>query len=71
MIHIGQKLTYFPKPLNADDRRHFPAVVERMGKRVTVRIFMEGHPEGVLRSVGYRRLIEHPDLLEESCDTPN
>lgn len=64
-MEIGDRRTYFPKPANDDDRRHFPAVVERIGKRVTVRIFTADHPEGIRRAVGQGRLVEHPDMWEE------
>lgn len=45
-VRVGEKYTYYPRTECDSENRHFPAVVERVEKRVRVRIFMEGAPEG-------------------------
>lgn len=63
-IEVGGKYTYFPPPETQTDRRHFPAVVEKVSKkRVRVRIFMEGHESGVIKSVGPNRLALQGNLF--------
>ena len=67
-ITAGEKLVYYPPPINQDDRRHFPALVEAVTpRRVRVRIFMEGAPDGVVRSVSSKRLRRQADMFEDAA----
>jgi hypothetical protein len=62
-VEIGKRYTYSPPKECKDDNLHFPAVVEAVAKRVRVRIFMEGKPGGVLRSVSAKRLTIQEELI--------
>lgn len=45
-VVVGGCYTYYPPKEHCDDNRHFPAVVEAVGKRVRVRIFLLGAEGG-------------------------
>ena len=62
-VVIGEQYTYYPPKEREDDNRHFPATVEAVAKLVRVRIFMEGAPDGVVRSVSAKRLAIQESLL--------
>lgn len=61
-IQIGQQYTYYPPPEHSADLRHFPAIVEAIGKLVKVKVFMEGAEQGVLKHVSAKRLVTQSEL---------
>lgn len=56
-INIGQSVTYYPPPIDKADNRHFPAIVEAIGKRVKIRAFMLGEEAGEVVYVSQKRLV--------------
>ena len=64
-LSVGQKCTYYPSAGAVDDNLHFPAIVEFIGKRVRVRIFMAGAEDVVIRNVSAKRLANQYDLLPD------
>lgn len=61
-IQLGQQYTYYPPPQHSTDLRHFPAIVEAIGKRVKVKVFMEGAEQGVMKHVSAKRLVTQAEL---------
>ena len=61
-IEVGQRLTYYPHPQDSCDLLHFPALVEKVGKRLKVKIFMDSAPEGVTKYVSAKRLVIQNEL---------
>lgn len=59
----GEQYVYYPKKEDELDNRHFPAVVESIGRTVRARIYSEEHPLGVVRSVSAKRLFKQADLV--------
>lgn len=45
-IKIGKKYTYYPTKNTDTGKKHYPAVVEKIGQRVTVMLFIEGREGG-------------------------
>lgn len=43
-FHIGQRVVYFPPKAEKSDNAHPYGVVEKVGKRITVRIFTDDSP---------------------------
>jgi hypothetical protein len=58
---IGKRYTYYPDPENKGDNLHFPAIVEDVGRRVRVRVFMNGAE--VVRYVSPKKLEEQLELF--------
>lgn len=62
-VEVGKAYTYFP-----GEGLHFPALVEKIGqRRVRVRVFMEGAPAGVVKSVSARSLADQLDLFSSGA----
>ena len=64
-LQVGMRCTYYPPEKHVGDNLHYRCVVESVGKRVKVKLFVAGYPEGRLRSVSEKRLVVQGELLNE------
>lgn len=67
---VGDRVTYYAPATLVGERPHYPAIVEKIGKRVTVRIFREDAPppSGKRIVVGKASLgIDQIELLDETA----
>ena len=55
-IEVGMLCIYYPKKIVHSDNLHFPALVEGVGKRIKLRIFMEGRENGIVITASAKRI---------------
>lgn len=58
-LEPGMHAEYYPPPQIAGDNRHFPCVVVKVGRLVTCKVFMDLHPEGIVRNVSAKRIVNN------------
>lgn len=65
-VKIGGVYAYYPANDTKTGNKHCRAVVEKIGKRVTVRLVIPGCEGGVRRVVSARSLVDQLDLFEDN-----